>query len=64
MKQKPENDWTHGTWQGAEEARRAADRNLTLRQKLEWNARSLSFAGRLKKSSPKSAPDKSSRKTP
>ena len=40
--------WESGTWRGAEQSRREADRRLTFRQKLEWNAQALKFAEQLK----------------
>ena len=52
MKTKSEmnsGSWEAATWDGAEAARRAADRKLSFRQKLEWNAQVLTFAKKLKK---------------
>ena len=49
--------WHHGTWGGAEQARREADRRLSFRQKLEWNAQALQLAQKFKQSrSQKSEP--------
>lgn len=42
-------NWKAVTWAGAEAARRAADRKLSFRQKLEWNAQALALAKQLKK---------------
>ena len=47
MKTKTEmhsGSWESATWDGAEAARRAADRKLSFRQKLEWNAQVLAWA--------------------
>lgn len=41
--------WKAATWAVAEAARRAADRKLSFRQKLEWNAQTLALAKQLKK---------------
>lgn len=44
--------WKVATWSGAEAARRNADRKLSFRQKLEWNAQALALAKQLKKRNP------------
>ena len=48
MREVKVNRWQHGTWIGAEESRRQADRRLTFRQKLEWNSQALALADKLK----------------
>jgi len=46
---KPEQkEWQSGTWRGAEQSRRLADRRLSFRQKLEWNAQALKLAKQFK----------------
>ena len=42
-------NWKAATWAFAQAARRAADRKLSFRQKLEWNAQALTLAKQLKK---------------
>jgi len=51
MKQSEQDQWRSGTWAGAEQACRAADRRLSLWQKLEWNAAALKLAAELKRKS-------------
>jgi len=46
------SNWKAASWAGAEAARRAADRKLSFRQKLEWNAQALALAKQLKKHNP------------
>jgi hypothetical protein len=49
MRDDGSRNWKHATWAGVEAARRAADRKLSFRQKLEWNAQALALAKQLKK---------------
>ena len=49
MSEENSGDWKAASWAGAEAARRVADRKLSFRQKLEWNAQALALAKQLKK---------------
>lgn len=44
-----EKDWASATWRGAEKARRKLDQQLSLRQKLEWNAQALALSLKLQR---------------
>jgi hypothetical protein len=48
MNKQQQQAWASGTWLGAEQLRRAADAQLTFRQKLEWNAQALRLAQQFK----------------
>lgn len=51
MSEQESSQWRAATWSGAEATRRAADQQLSFRQKIEWNAQALALAKQLKKRS-------------
>ena len=52
MSEMNSGSWKAASWAGAEAVRRAEDRKLSFRQKLEWNAQALALAKQLKKRNP------------